>query len=84
MKLFKPYLCNHLLISVKILNNGKNKIIPVPYKGNGFEEQIEHFCECIEKGLIESPVVTREQTLFITRQMDEIRNITGVVYPQDN
>lgn len=66
------------------LNNGKNKIIPVPYKGNGFEEQIEHFCECIEKGLIESPVVTREQTLFITRQMDEIRNITGVVYPQDN
>ena len=66
------------------LNNGKNKTIPVPYKGNGFEEQIEHFCECIAKGLIESPVVTREQTLFITRQMDEIRNITGVVYPQDN
>ena len=40
-------------------------------------------CECVAKGLTKSPVVTPEQTLFITEQMDEIRKITGVKYPQD-
>ena len=65
------------------LNDGTDKTISVPYKGNGFEEQIEHFSECVMKGLKESPVVTREQTLFITRQMDEIRKMTGISYPQD-
>ena len=65
------------------LNDGTDETISVPYKGNGIEEQIEHFSDCVMKGLKESPVVTREQTLFITRQMDEIRKITGIVYPQD-
>ncbi len=65
------------------LNNGEIEKISVPYAGNGFEEQIAHFCECISKGLTESPVITPEQTLYITKQMDEIRKITGIVYPQD-
>ncbi len=64
-------------------NNGKTETIPVPYRGNGFEEQISHVCECVSKGLTKSPVVTPEQTLFITEQMDEIRKMTGVRYPQD-
>ena len=66
------------------LNDGKIRTIPVPYSGNGFEEQITHFSDCVIKGLKESPVVTHEQTLYITRQMDEIRKITGIKYPQDN
>ena len=64
-------------------NNGESQKITAPYWGNGFEEQIDHFCNCIGEGLTESPVVTPEQTLFITRQMDEIRKLTGIVYPQD-
>ena len=66
-----------------VLNDGTRASIATPYKGNGFEEQIAHFCDCIAKGLKESPIVTHAQTLFITRQMDEIRKITGVIYPQD-
>ena len=66
------------------LNDGKTRKISVPYAGNGFEEQITHFADCVQKGLTESPVITREQTLYITRQMDEIRKITGIKYPQDN
>ncbi len=65
-------------------NNGETQTVSVPYRGNGFEEQISHFCECVAKGLKQSPVVTREQTLYITAQMDEIRKMTGVEYPQDN
>lgn len=65
------------------LNDGKSRTIPVPYAGNGFEEQITHFADCVSKGLKESPVITREQTLYITRQMDKIREMTGIRYPQD-
>lgn len=64
-------------------NNGERQTISVPYKGNGFEEQITHFSECVLNGLKESPVVTREQTLYITEQMDKLRNIIGLKYPQD-
>ena len=64
-------------------NDGKTEKISVPYAGNGFEEQITHFSECVLQGLKQSPVVTPEQTLYITRQMDEIRKMTGIVYPQD-
>ena len=65
-------------------NNGERQTILSPYAGNGFEEQITHFSECVIKGLKESPVVTHEQTCYITEQMDKIRKIIGVKYPQDN
>lgn len=65
-------------------NDGKSRTITVPYAGNGFEEQITHFSECVALGLKQSPIVTPEQTLYITKQMDEIRKITGIAYPQDN
>ena len=64
-------------------NDGRSEKISVPYKGNGFEEQIAHFCDCINKGLSESPVLTHGQTLYITEQMDNIRKLIGVTYPQD-
>lgn len=65
------------------IENCETETISVPYAGNGFEEQIEHFCKCVSMGLKESPVITHEQTLFITRQMDKIRKMTGIIYPQD-
>ena len=65
------------------LNDGTSRTISVPYRGNGFEEQITHFSECVSRGFTKSPIVTPEQTLYITKQMDTIRKITGIVYPQD-
>ncbi len=69
-------------IEIKLLD-GTRETIEAKYLGNGFEEQIIHVCECVEKGLKESPINTFEQTLFITKQMDEIREKIGVKYPQD-
>ncbi len=70
-------------IEINLLD-GTKEIIETQYLGNGFEEQIIHVCECVKKGLKESPINTFEQTSFITKQMDNIRKITGVEYPQDN
>lgn len=65
-------------------SDGAKETIKTPYAGNGFEEQIAHMCECINAGLTSSPVNTPENTLFIMKQMDFIRKLTGVIYPQDN
>lgn len=66
------------------LNDGTNETLKIPYQGNGFEEQIIHMCECVNNALDFSPINTPENTLFIAKQMDEIRKLTGVIYPQDN
>ena len=62
---------------------GERKVIPTPYAGNGFEEQIGHFCDCVRQGLSESPVIPHAQTLKTIALSDRIREIIGVTYPQD-
>ena len=62
---------------------GKREVIPAPYAGNGFEEQIEHFGDCLQKGLPESPLIPHAQTLKIITLTDTIREMIGVRYPQD-
>lgn len=65
------------------MNSGENFNVEVPYEGNGFEEQIRHVCKCISAGLLISPVVSVDQTLYIMKQMDEIRKKLNISYPQD-
>ena len=62
---------------------GRREVIPTPYAGNGFEEQIEHFCACLRQGLTESPLIPHAQTLRIITLTDKIREMIGVRYPQD-
>ena len=64
--------------------DGTHETITAPYKSNGFEYQIQHVCDCIQQGLLESPVITKEHTLFILKQMDAIRKQIHVHYPQDD
>ena len=63
--------------------DGKRQVIPTPYAGNGFEEQIGHFCDCLRRGLPESPLIPHAQTLKIITLTDTIREMIGVRYPQD-
>ena len=61
------------------------QIIPVE-KENGFGYQYEarHVCECLQKGLTESPVVTHGDTLLLMETLDAVRRIAGIHYPADN
>lgn len=58
-------------------------VVEKPYYGNGFEEQIMEVGKCLREGKKESDILTLSHSLYITRQMDLIREQTGVVYPQD-
>ena len=62
---------------------GRREVLPVPYAGSGFEEQIGHFCDCVRAGLSESPLIPRAQTLKIISLSDDVRARIGVRYPQD-
>lgn len=66
------------------LHGQETQTIGTPYAGNGFEEQIAHFRDCVRRGQEESPVVTPSDTLFVLRQMDAIRKKICVRYPQDS
>ena len=41
------------------------------------------FLRCLQEGLLESPVLSRRQTLVSMRIMDRIREQIGLVYPAD-
>jgi predicted dehydrogenase len=48
---------------------------------NGFEYQIRELMRCVDKGLIESPSMSHDFSLLMSRTMDEIRRQIGVRYP---
>jgi predicted dehydrogenase len=52
-------------------------------KGFGYEHEATHVCECLEKGLTESPVMTHADTLLLMEMLDKIRKEAGIVYPVD-
>jgi dihydrodiol dehydrogenase / D-xylose 1-dehydrogenase (NADP) len=48
---------------------------------HGFEFEINHFIDCVEKKKLESPILTHALTLKVMETMDEIRRRVGVRYP---
>ena len=58
----------------------------VPFEksaGFGYEYEARHVTECLQKGLIESPVMTHAQSLLIIETLDRIREKAGIRYPMD-
>jgi predicted dehydrogenase len=55
------------------------------YRESGFGYQFEarHVGDCLRKGLIESPIMTHNDTLDLMETLDRIRNSCGITYPSD-
>jgi predicted dehydrogenase len=62
-----------------------NTTVPAPrdfsFSGEGYQNEVKHVHECLEKGLRESPLMTLDSTLAIAEISDEIRRQLGVIYP---
>ncbi len=52
-------------------------------QGAGYEYEAMHVTECLQKGLVESPVLTHEKTLLLMETLDIIRQKAGIHYPVD-
>lgn len=50
----------------------------------GLRYEAEEARKCIENGLLESPMMSHEESMKIARIQDECRKSIGVEYPEDN
>ena len=74
--------------SAEIVCDGVTRRIesPVPQKvggisDEGYQFEIRHVQDCLNKGLVQSPLVTHEMTRDVLEMCDEIRRQWGLVYP---
>ena len=51
--------------------------------GFGYQYEARHVVECLQKGLIQSPVMTHSDTLLLVDTMDRIRAAAGIHYDVD-
>ncbi|MBR5507753.1 MAG: Gfo/Idh/MocA family oxidoreductase [Clostridia bacterium] len=56
------------------------KCVEKSYIGNGFEEEIIHFTECVNHNLTQSPIHPTEKSIEILEIMDDIRKNNGIIY----
>jgi predicted dehydrogenase len=52
-------------------------------KGYGYQFEARHVNECFQKGLIESPVMSHQDTLDLMETLDKIRVVAGIRYSVD-
>ena len=55
-----------------------------PKQASGFEYEIAEACRCIREGLLESPILSHEETIAIMETMDTLRAQWGVRYPMED
>ncbi|KAK2704719.1 trans-1,2-dihydrobenzene-1,2-diol dehydrogenase-like [Artemia franciscana] len=54
------------------------------HNSNGLCYEAEHVRQCLNEGLIESPVVPHSETLLLAKILESIRSQVGVHYPEDD
>jgi predicted dehydrogenase len=52
-------------------------------EGWGYQFQVRHVIDCVQKGLLQSPVMSWQDTLKQMETMDRIRAKAGIKYPAD-
>ena len=67
--------------SASLIIDGVEQTIDTPHKVNGYEWEIKEVHRCLEQGLIESPVMSWQESVNVMRIMDEIRAQIGLEYP---
>lgn len=53
----------------------------MPYEGNAYHYQAVEVQRCLQEGLLESPIISHDESLAILRTMDRIRAELGLHYP---
>ncbi len=53
------------------------------FVGNGYNYEAQEVARCLREGLLESPVITLDETLAIMQTLDNIREGWGLKYPSE-
>jgi predicted dehydrogenase len=62
---------------------GKDKVIDLPYEGNGYNFEAAEVNECLRAGQRESDIMPLDETLAIMQTLDAIRAQWGFKYPME-
>lgn len=76
----------HNATSIIELATGKEtpQEMPVPREsGYGYQFEARHVTACVRDKLIESPVMSHQDSLLLMETLDRIRQECGIVYPAD-
>jgi predicted dehydrogenase len=75
--LFRPF-----ELTLRVSGEG-DRVIDVPYEGNGYHYEAAEVMRCLRNGETESPVMPLNESLEILRTMDQIRSQWGLKYPSE-
>ena len=64
--------------------DGSSREYAVPHEGRGLRHQAIEVERCLADGLLESPVMSLDETLQIMTTMDEARRQVGLTFPSDS
>lgn len=60
-----------------------DKVIDVPFEGNGYNYQALEVMRCLKTGRLESDIMPLNETLEIMKTMDQVRAQWGLSYPTE-
>ena len=58
--------------------------ISLDYKGNGYGYELAHVVACMGGGKTESPMISHRDSLNLIGQLDQVRELIGVKFEQDD
>ncbi|MDE3161854.1 MAG: Gfo/Idh/MocA family oxidoreductase [Acidobacteriota bacterium] len=61
--------------------DGRRVVLDEPFEAGGFNYEIEHFCNLIRSGTLESPVITHALSLGMAQLLESARTELGVRFP---
>ncbi len=65
------------------LNHQLVKKIEIPHRVNGFEYELNETVHCLKNSQLESNIMSHKTTIEVLKQMDEIRDLWHLKYPQE-
>ena len=69
-------------VSLSLFETGKEEErFAFPAENEGFYHEFDHAAQCIEQGLIESPLMTHAESAAVARITEGLRREWGVLYP---
>ena len=79
IKLHSPWIGGERLSLAK--DRSKERIVEIPYSGNGYNLEAEEVGRCITEGKTESDAMPLDETISIMETMDTIRSQIDLTYP---
>ncbi len=71
----------HCPNSITVHSSGGTEEIDSSWEGDGLRFEIDEVHRCLSAGLMESPVMTMDETLALASVLDAIRSQIGLVFP---